>query len=267
MLHDNENDKLAVTNPRAVIGGNKPPEPTAESNDEPIAPEDKRVADLIANALNWAAQYPKIETEEIAVAATDWLDQLDEDWDKIEAKRVAERAPLNQQLKAIQARYLPWLEQINICRRAIRAPHTAYKLAAERQRKAREAEAARVAAEAQSRADQLAEQAKAGGPSAIAQTIVAREAEQEAERARQAAAAVPKRTQIRGALGGRTHSLQTVWKADIHEIEKTFAHYKGRREVFELLQSLANADVRNPRLWPNPEDRHIAGCHCYSEQV
>jgi hypothetical protein len=240
--------------PDHQIGANYPPEPIVD-------PEDKRVADLIANANDWARLHPKIETEEIAVAATDWLNQLDKDWDKIEARRVAERAPLNERLKAIQARYLPWLNRIDICRQAIRGPHTAYKRLAEQQRKAREAEAARVAAEAQRRADQLAEQAKAGGPNAISQTIVALEASQEAERARQVAAAVPKRTQIRGALGGRTHSLRTVWKAEIVEQELLYRHFHKHRDVIDVLQRLANAaarsGVRNPAL---------PGCSIYSEE-
>ena len=251
---------------------NSPPEPildekaAAAKAEAERSAEDKRVADLITNANDWAKLHPKIETEEVAVAATDWLNQLDRDWLKIEDKRVAERKPLREQLAAIQAKYTPWLTRISICREAIRGPHSAYKLLAEQQRKAKEAEAARVAAEAQRRADQLAEQAKSGGPNAISQTIIALEATQEAERARQAAAAVPKRTQIRGALGGRTHSLRTVWKAEIIEIEKTFERYKSRREVIELLTSLANADVRNPRLWPNPEDRDIPGCYVSKTQ-
>ena len=239
--------------PDHQIGANNPPEPIN-------APEDQRVAEVLANATEWAKLHPKIETEEVAVAATDWLNQLDKDWAAIEAKRVAERAPLNERLKAIQAKYLPWLDRIDICRRAIRGPHTAYKLAAERQRKAREVEAARVAAEARRRADQLAEQAKAGGPNAIAQSIVALEATQEAERAHEAAAAVPKRTQIRGALGGRTHTLRTVWVANLHEFDKALDHYKGRPEVRKLIQSLADADARHGV-------RYIPGFHIYSEQV
>ncbi len=241
------------------IGANNPPEPIE-------APEDKRVADLIANANDWAKLHPDglRWTEEIAVAATDQLNQLDKDWDKIEAKRVAERAPLNERLKAIQARYLPWLNRIDICRQAIRGPHTAYKRLAEQQRKAREAEAARVAAEAQRRADQLAEQAKAGagGPKAVSQTIIAMEAAEEAERARKAAAEVPRRTRIRGNLGGRTHSLRTVWKADLVEvdIEAAFQHYKHKAEVKDLLTRLANADAR-------AGVRRIPGFYVHEEQV
>jgi hypothetical protein len=247
---------------------NQPPEPVdAEPAEPALAPEDKRVADMIANATAWTKEYPKIATEEIAKAATDWLNQLNADHAKIDAKRVAERAPLRKELQAIQDKYLPLLTRIAICRDAIEGPHTAYKLLAEQRRKAAEAEAARVAAEAQRRADQLTEQAKAGGPTAVAAAILAHEATEEAETARKAAAEVPRRTQIRGNLGGRTHSLRTVWQADIHEIEKTFQHYKNRREVKELLRSLAIADVRNPRLWPDPEDRYIPGCHTYSEQV
>ncbi len=276
MLHDNENN----ADKRLQIGANFPPEPVEPVPDEKAAAataeaersaEDKRVADLIANTNDWATLHPDGSrwTEEIAVEATDYLNQLNKDWNKIEAKRIAERKPLRKQLQAIQDKYLPWLTRIGICRDAIERPHTAYKLAAEQRRKAMAADAARVAAEAQRRADQLAEQAKAGagGPKAVSQTIIAMEAAEEAERARKAAAEVPLRTQIRGSLGGRTHSLRTVWKAEILEIEKAFEHYKLRREVHELLTRLANADVRNPRLWQNPADRPIPGCYTHSKQV
>ena len=247
---------------------NQPPEPvTPEPVEAKAAPEDKRIAELIEAATEWARQFPTIESEEVASACTDYLNQLDAQWEEFEDKRKAEREPHNQALKKIQEKWLPRLDRIDICRRAIRPVHRGWlrlkdvRLKAERETKEREA------AEAQRHADQLAEQAKAGGPNAVSQTIIALEATQAAERSRQEAAAVPQRAQLRGTLGGRTHSLRTEWQADIVEIEKTFEHYKSRREVIELLSRLAKADVRNPRLWRNPEIRYIPGCHCYSEQV
>ena len=94
----------------------------------------------------------------------------------------------------------------------------------------------------------------------IAPAILAQEATEEAEQAHKAAAAVPKRTQIRGSLGGRTHSLRTVWIANLHEYEKALNHYKGRPEVRKLIQTLADADARHGV-------RDIPGFLIYSEQV
>ena len=86
--------------PDHQIGANNPPEPIN-------APEDQRVAEVLANATEWAKLHPKIEDEEVAVAATNWLNQLDKDWAAIEAKRVAERKPLSEKLKAIQKNTCP----------------------------------------------------------------------------------------------------------------------------------------------------------------
>ena len=240
---------------------NQPPEPVeTETAATALAPEDKRISDLIEAATKWAEQYPTIEDEGIAAACTDYLNQLDEHWTAFDERRKAEREPHNKALKAIQDKWLPRLERIDICRRALRPLKQAYLKLKDARLKAEREAAARQAAEAQHRADQLAEQAKAGGPNAIGQTIVALEATQEAERARQAVAALPQRAQVRGTLGGRTHSLRTVWTADIVEIDKTFAHYKGRAEVKDLLRRLANADAR-------AGIRHIPGCHVYREEV
>ena len=69
--------------------------------------------------------------------------------------------------------------------------------------------AARAAAEEQRRAGQLAEQAKAGGPGAIATAIVAYEATQTAEQARKAVAAMPQRAQVRPFRPSSTTTLST----------------------------------------------------------
>ncbi len=257
---------------------NQPPEPIEPEPDEKTAAakaeaeqskEDKRVAALVANANDWAKVQPNTWTEEIAGEAVNWLNQLNKDWDKIEAKRVAERKPLRDQLQAIQDKYLPWLTRIGICRGAIEKPLDAYKLAADRQRRVREAEAARVAAEERRRADQLAEQAKAGGPNVVTNMIAAKEAEESAERARKAAAEVPKRTQIRGSLGGRTHTLRKVWRAELVEQDEFYLHVRNHTKVKELLMSLANemarslgAEATRLRL-PKPR---LRGCEIYSEE-
>jgi hypothetical protein len=256
MLHDNENS-LPTDH---QIGANFPPEPIE------LVAEDKRVAELIEAANKWCEQYPTIEDDAVAAACMDYLNQLDANWTAFDERRKAEREPHNKALKEIQEKWRPRLDRIDICRRALRPLKQAWLRLKEARLKAEREAAEREAAEAQRRADQLAEQAKAGGPNAISQTIIALEATQQAEWARQAVAIMPRRAQVRGNLGGRTHSLRTVWKAEIIEIEKTFERYKSRREVIELLTSLANADVRNPRLWPNPEDRDIPGCYVSKTQ-
>lgn len=243
--------------PDHQIGANNPPSPIEPE----LAPEDKRVADHTAAATKWLERYPTIKNEEIAAACTDYLNQLDADWTALDERRKAERESHNKALKAIQDKYLPRLERIDICRRALRPLKQAWlRLRDARLKAEREAED-RKAAEAQRRADQLAEQAKAGGSNAVSQTIIALEATQEAERARQAAAAVPRRAQVRGTLGGRTHSLRTVWKALIVEQDLCYRHFRDHADVKAILLQLANAAARGGTRNPN-----LPGCEIYSTQ-
>ena len=235
---------------------NRPPEPIEP---EPT-PEDKRVADLIEAANKWAEQHPVIETEDVAAACVDYLGQLDAQWKEFDGKFREEKKPHEDALQVIRTRWHPRLERLDICRRAIRPLERAWlRLKDLRLRQEREA-AEREAADAQRRADQLAEQAKGGGPGTVTNMIGAREAAQEADRARQAVAAVPQRAQVRGNLGGRTRSLRSVWRADLVVIEEALGHYKSHREVKDLLTRLANADARAGVRW-------IPGFHVYREEV
>ncbi len=229
---------------------------------EPIVPEDdERVAALVRNATKLTEQHSVVETDELAAVIADVINQLDAQWEAFDGKRKAEREPHNQALKAIQEKWLPRLERIDICRRAIKPLHRAWlklkdaRLKAERDAKAHEA------AEAQRTADQLAEQAAGGGPSAVPNMIGAAEAAAEAAKARQAVAAVPQRAQVRGNLGGRTHSLRTVYHASIVEQDLCYGHFRYHADVKALLQRLANAAARGGTR--NPD---LPGCWIYDTQ-
>jgi hypothetical protein len=265
MLHDNENDLP----PRLQSGGNFPPEPI-ESDEarrfrEAFEAARLRIAEEVKSADDWMAEVKVVEDEKTAEDLGTKLNQLTDFIKLYDGMRTEEKRPYDEGAAAVQGRWLPLIETLKLCKEALhRLEIPWHNLKQKRLDDEREANR-RAAAEAQRRADQLAEQAKANSANVVTNMANAMDAAQEAERLRQAAAAVPLRAQTRGI--GRTRSLRTVWMARIHEIEKTFEHYKGRREVQELLLSLANADARNPRLWRNPEDRHIPGCHVYKEQV
>ena len=250
MLHDNENNAAE----RHQIGGNFPPEPI-------VAPEDQRVIDSVENANKWIAQYPIIEDDDIGKAAADHINQLEKDLKACEEKFKAEKAPHEEKLAEIRARFRPRLDSFEICLKVVRPRFRAWIKLKEDRRKAAQADEERKAAEAQRRADQLAEQAKAGGPNAVSQTILAHEATQELERARQALAAIPQRAQVRGNLGGRTHSLRTVWHARIIEDDLLYMHLRNDRDVKDLLQRKADAAARGGVRNPN-----LPGCEIFSTQ-
>ncbi len=251
MLHDNENNVAE----RLRIGANFPPEPIEG------AKEDRRLAELIANADAWAAEHPLIEDEAVGVEAANWLEQLEKHLKEFQKKFKEEKAPYEAKLAESRAKWHPRLERIEICLRSIRPGFRAWIKLKENRRRAEEAAKAREAAEAQRRADQLAEQAKVGGPNAVSQTIVALEATQQAEQARQAVADMPRRAQVRGSLGGRTHSLRTVWQATIVEQDLCYRHFRDHTEVKGLLQRLANAAARG-----GARNSNLPGCWVYSEE-
>jgi hypothetical protein len=241
--------------PDHQIGANNPPEPI-------VAPEDKLVAELVASATKWSEQYPAIDTEEVAKAAADWIKQLNDLSDDYEEKFKAAKAPHEKELKRVRDEWKPRLEKIAICLRAINPLHRAYLRKKDARLKAEREAAERAAAEAQRLADQLAEQAKAGGPGTVTNMIAAAEATQEAEKARQTAAAVPRRAQVRGNLGGRTHSPRTEWRALVVQQDLLYGYFKTHPDVVELLQRLANAAARRGMRNPN-----LPGCWISSEQV
>jgi hypothetical protein len=234
--------------PLAGIGHNAPPEPIDI---------DAEIEALVANADAWAEQHPVIENEEVAAKAIDNLNQLQEHRAEYDALRKKEKKLFDDGAAAVQKKFLPKLERIDACIKVFVRLRSGWFAREEAQREAAEREAEREAAEAQRRADQLTEQAQAR--STATNWIDATNATQEAARKRQEAAAIPKKTQIRGSLGGRMHSPRTYWYAQVVEIEKAFHHYKARTEVKELLISLANADARSGI-------RSIPGCLVWSEK-
>jgi hypothetical protein len=235
-------------------GDNMPPP-------EPVKLASDRVTALVENAEKWAERVPVINSEELADACNDFLTQLDKQWQEFDAARAAEKKPFDDEAAAVQAKWKPLLERLNLCKIAIAPLHRAWlKLKQQRlddERHDRE----RAAAEAQRRADQLAEQAKTGGPGTVTRLIAATEAAGAAEAARQEVRRVPPRAQSRGLYGGRTRSLRTTWYASVVDDELCYRHFRQRSEVKELLQRLANeaarSGVRNPDL---------PGCWIYSEE-
>lgn len=218
-------------------------------HNQPPAPVDlarERLDALIANTNAWAERVPKIEDEDTAKSAADFLDQLDKQYQQYDAARREERRPHNEAAAAVQARWLPLLERISACKRVIAQMHRSWlrvkqdRLDEQRRQDQQKAEEARRRAEERAREAQAAE----GSPGALNAVIAAQEAAEEAERARKAAAAVPQRAQVRGNLGGRARSLRYAWTASIADYDAAYAHFRDHPEVQQLLLSLTNQAVR-----------------------
>jgi hypothetical protein len=249
--------------PIAGLGHNQP---------DPALTAALRVDALIETADAWAAKYPAIEVESVAAAANDFLAQMDAHWKEFDAARDAEKRPFDEASKAVQAKWKPLLDKIAACRRTIKSLHDGWLRLKARQLEDERRKCEYEAAEAQRRADQLTRQAQAGGPGTATNVINAVEAAQEAELAAVRAAAVPKRAQSRGALGGRPRSLRTVWLATVVEWNLLYEHYKDHPDVKNVLQGLADAAVRakggpRPPAWQKEgSNPNLPGVWIYSEE-
>lgn len=217
------------------------PVPASAFDGKNITPFDEitdEIAGLYDEAKNWADGSP-IDSQ----AQCDALDVLDkslfEAGKKLDALRVAEKKPLDEQIDAIQARYNPFIQpkkgKVDLARAALNPLRAAWKEAERRRKEALAAEAAREAQEAQRKA-QEAMQASAGNLEAreAAERVVndAKIAEQDARRTAKAATT---------GLG-----LRTTYRADLTNLNDAIKHYWGaRRDDFEaLVIRLAADDVR-----------------------
>lgn len=223
--------------------------PIGPGHNFPPAPVDEargKVDALIATANAWAERFSKIEDEETAKSATDFLDQLLKMRQQYEAARDDERRPFGVQYDAVTAKWHPLLYRIGACERVIDLLHRSWLRLRQQRHDEKHRQDQQKAEEARRRAEERAREAQAaeGSPGALNAAIAAQEAAEEAEKARKAAAAPPQRAQVRGNLGGRARSLRYAWKASIVDYDAAYGHFRGHIAVQQLLVDLTNQAVR-----------------------
>lgn len=209
-----------------------------------ITPFDEAVLeleDLLTEARAWADGEP-ITTQE----QCDALDKLDKAiaaaGKKLDALRVEEKRPLDEQVDAIQARYNPFIQpkrgKVDIARSSLNPMRAAFKLA-EKQRKD---EIARKAAEdaARIRAEAEAEIRASKG------NMEARETAEDKLALAKEAEAFAKRQEKRAETG---NGLRAVPRVEITDLSAACRHYFPiKRDAFaDLIMGLALAEARNGR--------------------
>lgn len=234
---------LEVENPRAVIGGNEPPEPT------PFEAVSTKIADLFLEAKNWCDGEP-LASQAQADEVGKLVDMIRKAAKEADALRVEEVKPLDEQKAAIQARYAPLIADtksvkgktvlaLDACKAAL-APWLK-KLDEEKQAAARKA---REEAEAAQRAAQEAfRQAERNNLAAVEAAEALHNAAQAAEKA--AKRAENDMAQVSGGSGRRV-SLRSVWTAELSDSTVAARHYwqRAKPEIETLLRQLASEDVR-----------------------
>lgn len=211
---------------------------TALRNMTPFDEIVMEIDDLYAEAANWADGSP-IESQE----QCDALDALDKSLldagKRLDALRVEEKRPLDEQVQAIQDRYNPYVQpkkgRVDLARSCLNPLRAAWK-EAERQRKAAAAEKARQEAEAERIKAEEAMRASAGN-------LVAREAAEEQVELAKEAEAFASRQEKRATTG---LGLRTSYDVAVTDLNEAVKHYwKTNREDFAgLIRSLATSDVQ-----------------------
>lgn len=187
-------------------------------------------------------EFSPIQTEEHAQLLTDHVSGLRGLKKQVDDARKIAKKPFDEGAKAVQEAFNPLLDRIGRALDAMLEMQGDYLRRQAEKERARKAEEERIAREAQLAAEaKAAEAAKSGDI----------DAEAEAERLQKEAdtlardAARETRVNAGSATGaGRTISMVTLREAVITNINLLFVHYRGRAEVIDVLQRLANADLR-----------------------
>lgn len=244
-------DTLIAENPRAVIGGNMPPEPT------PYEKAETEIGNLYDEAKLWL-DGAVIATQGQADDIANLLNMLRAAEKKADEARKVEKEPHLEAGRAVDAKFKPLLERAKLatdgCKKAL-APWLA-KLEAEKAAKAeaarKEADEKRKAAEDAIRAAQAADLAEREKAEALLK---------EAKKADAAASRAEKDTAKAGGATGRAISLRTEYRPVLVNEMAARRHYyeTAHDELLAFLQSLAERDVRAGK-------REIPGFNVISEQ-
>lgn len=198
-----------LVNPRAVLGGNHPP--------EPISPSIERAQELVATTDKWITERPEITDEDIANRARDFVEQLRKASTALDDEHEIEKAPHLKAGKAVDDKFRTPRASIKLALDAMKLKLGTWmekqraKAAAAAVLAAQEAERKRKEAEELAEAARLAAETKGASP--IAAQLRAEEALEVAEQAEQVAAQGPAPTRVAGNFSSRSMGLRTTWHA------------------------------------------------------
>lgn len=196
------------------------------------------IDDLYAEAANWADGSP-IENQKQCDALDDLDKALLDAKKRMDELRVAEKKPLDDQVKAIQARYNPYIQdgkgRVDLARSCLNPLRAAWK-AAEAKKKAEAAEKARLEAAAEKAKAEELMRASSGN-------LIAREAAEEQLSLAKEAEKFANRQEKRATTG---LGLRTSYEATINDLNEAVRHYWPTRKADfqEFVQGLADEDVR-----------------------
>lgn len=210
------------------------------------------IDDLLLEAKNWC-DGESAKTQEQVDEIARLIDDLNDRGKLLEAERVAEKKPLDEQIAAIQDRYNVYLAplknktpgKVPMALDALNAAKRPFLLAKEAELEAAR-EKARLEAEEKARVAREAAQAAAANDLAAREEAEAKIAEAEAAAT---AARVADRQKAHAHGGGRAQGLRTRVVAEITDLNAAVKHYwtEDPKPFRELAQRLADQDAKANR--------------------
>jgi len=236
-------------NPRAVIGANFPPENLpAPAQPTPFDLAAKAVGDIYDETVLWL-DGQVIDSQDLADGVANLLAEIRKAEKLADETRTAEKAPLDEAVRQIQARYAPLIGNTKACTGKTVLAAAACKAAlqpwlAAEDRRLREA--ARLAREEADRQRAAAAEALRRTEAANLAERAAAEAQFHAAQKADTAANVASRQTAKAGSFGRSAHVRSTWSVAIDdEVEAARTYWASNREdVLAFLVGLAERDVR-----------------------
>lgn len=166
---------------------------------------------------------------------------------EIDGQRDSEKRPHLEAGRAVDAAYKPLLEAVDDIQKALKTRLQAFIVARENEARRVAEEARRVALEA----ERAAREAEAEEDAFLAATAPSVDVEAAVMDAKVADAQVLAASRVSSAAGGfAATSLRTKRSAKVTDWAALAAHYLGTNEVRDLLERMANADLRHAKGAP-----------------
>lgn len=246
-MNDNLSDAALLDNPRAVIGGNLPPEPMPETSLEEDLEAGFAFGDRIATLIVRAKRLPERLANEVQLGfAADLTKEARNLYRDIEDDRAAKKKPYLDAGRMVDSFYAVSQEQVEALGKTIRGLMDAYnrEVAAAARRRAEE-EARQAREEEQRRADLAQKAAEANRHHHAA--LHEDKADEAAERALQAEAQARQSsndlTRVRSSAG-TVASATTVWHGEITDLAKLDLEALRPYLTRDVLQKAVDAFVR-----------------------
>lgn len=195
----------------------------------------ENIDDAAAQALKWLADVKELKTQEDADRAANWRDSLNKLKKKADERRKAEKEPLQDAVKAMEAKYAPTIAKAETTAATLRDALTGYMRRQEEIEKKRIAEERRKIEEERKRLE--AERA-----AAIEADVFLAATEPELPPMPEPEKAKPIR--VGGQLGKAT-SFRTVVKAEVKDHTLALAFFANHPDIVAAVEKLCAAEARS----------------------